>query len=61
MKFYEWWYKQLKDPTNPISPREAWNSAIEVAAKIVESRGVKIGGAIQPEITAREIRDMRED
>ena len=41
-KFYEWWAKQPKDPTKPISPREAWNAAIDVASKIVESQSFSI-------------------
>ena len=38
--------------------RIVWNAAIEAAAKVVEDRGIKIGGCIQPKITAREIREL---
>lgn len=39
--------------------RNAVNDAFEEAASLVENRGNQIGGAIDPKITAREIRRLQ--
>ena len=36
--------------------RKCWDAAIEAAADVVEKRGARIGGAVQPGKTAKEIR-----
>jgi hypothetical protein len=38
--------------------RLAWNEAINASASVVERRGAEIGGAIQPDKTAKEIRAL---
>lgn len=41
-----------------VMARAAWDVAVQEAAKIVELRGKEIGGAIQPDKTARMIREL---
>lgn len=38
--------------------RIGWNAAIEAAARVCEARGDKIGGAIDPHITAKDVRAL---
>lgn len=35
MTFDEWWEQQQKDPTEPITPRMAWDAAIAESAACV--------------------------
>jgi len=43
MTFDEWWAKQPKDPTEPITPRMAWDAsrkdAFAIAAEHARSHG----------------------
>jgi hypothetical protein len=64
MYFEEWWSaarERNKVPmwtSNKATGRLAFNDALEIAAKLVEERGKKIGGAIQSDQTALSIRSL---
>lgn len=60
MTFEEWHHIQLGGDKDNCShegwERKAWNAAIELAARVCEARGDKIGGTIDPHIMAADIR-----
>lgn len=60
MTFEELWHQGVCPSLFGVkeSARMAWNEAISEAARIVESRGARIGGAIQPDRIARDIRAL---
>ena len=41
--------------------KEGWNAALEQAAIKVLLRGDRIGGAVDPDLTAKEIRSLKEE
>lgn len=40
---------------------EEWNAAIEAAAKLLEARGARIRGAVNPDKAAAEIRALKRE
>lgn len=51
-------YKPTDDSEKDRLLRKCWNAAIEAAAQSVEARGDRIGGAVHPGKTAKEIRAL---
>lgn len=60
MTFDDLWNKGL--PPGLLGMKEcarlAWNEAINASASVVEARGARIGGAVHPAKTAKEIRAL---
>ena len=51
-------YVATDDSLEDRKLRKCWDAAIEAAAEVVEKRGARIGGAVQPGKTAKEIRTL---
>jgi hypothetical protein len=60
VNFDDWFCSYMAGTADELSTQAAWNAAIAECIRVVEARGKKIKGAIQPDRTIAELRKLQE-